>query len=153
MIRRETRHLALDAKPPEWAADEIVAIEHELDTLYPPWRRRLTSKSGKVGIVGSRGCEDLGKRARVKWLLQRRKYLYAGRDWQVRILSYTDRRGLPRMIAAPHRPRPVRMSAAQIQAAAERSSTAVGVGARLGWSEQRVERMTITPAQGDERTA
>ena len=91
--------------PPEWAAQEVMEIERELTQLHPPWREPMFSRlgPGNRGIVGSSGIpdDDIERRARVKYLLKRRKYLYDGKDIEVVVLAAESRRGRVKMAAGP----------------------------------------------------
>ena len=111
-------HLTKACPPPEYA-EEIVRIEAELDQIHPPWRRPARSRMGP-GIVGSAGIEDVERKARVKWLLQRRKHLYDGKNWVVVVTAIKGRDGGTKLHAHPVIPRPDHTPEA-ITAAARRS--------------------------------
>jgi hypothetical protein len=98
------KHL-MDLLPPEEFAAEVLEIERELTQLHPPWREPLRSRLGpnERGIVGSCGIpdDDIPRRARGKYLLQRRKYLYDGKNLDVVVLAAETRNGRVRMAAGP----------------------------------------------------
>lgn len=113
-----TAHLRAALPPPQFA-EEVARIEAELDQIHPPWRQPLGR--GRVGIVGSAGIEgDDARKARVKWLLQRRKHLYDGRDYDVVVTAYKGRGGVTKMMAHPIIPRE-RLTPEEVSAAARRS--------------------------------
>lgn len=100
-----TKHLR-GITPPEEFAEEILRIEAELDQVHPTWKASLSGKGGKPGIRGSAGIEkDDSRKARVKWLLQRRKHLYDGKNFDVVVTSYIGRDGRAKMVAHPVVPR------------------------------------------------
>ena len=95
------------ALPPEQFAAEIMEIERELDQVVPDWQEPMFSRLGPQGR-GIRGTasiakDDVERRSRAKYLLQRRKYLYDGHDWAVVVLTAESKRGPPRMGAGPAR--------------------------------------------------
>jgi len=85
-------------------ADKIAEIEAELDAIHPGWSEPVKSRRGR-GMKGTIGIEDIELKARVKYLLQRRKHLYAGKDWEVVIKSITGGNGQVRLWAMPLIPR------------------------------------------------
>jgi len=99
-----SKHLQ-DALPPVRFAEQILEIEGELDQLHPAWRQPGRSRLGPRGIVGSRGIEDMNVKVRVKYLLQRRKHLYNGKDYEVVVKSIKQADGTWKMFAMPIIPR------------------------------------------------
>ena len=112
-----SKHLQA-ALPPDRFAEQILDIEAELDQLHPAWRQPARSRLGPRGIVGSRGIDDLHLKARVKYLLQRRKHLYNGHDYEVVIKSVKKPDGGFKLFAMPIIPRD-RYTAESIAAASQ----------------------------------
>ncbi len=96
-----SRHLLKKAVPPDRFAAEILEIEKELDDLYPAWRQPSRSRlaPNNTGIMGTRGIEDMEVKARAKVLLQRRKYLYDGKDFHPVLVTVQGADGRIRMFA------------------------------------------------------
>lgn len=97
-----SKHL-LAALPPERFAAQILELEGELTELHPGWKEPARSRQGPGGrgIVGSKGISDLAVKARVKYLLQRRKHLYDGNDWEVVVKSFVGAGGDVKLMAMP----------------------------------------------------
>ena len=99
-------------------------IEAELDQIHPDWSKAASSRLGR-GIVGTRGITDQPTKARAKYLLQRRKYLYAGNDWDVIVRTFDRADGSVGMVAEPLRPKREH-TAASIRKAATQSRLSEG---------------------------
>jgi len=150
-----TAHLRA-ALPPARFAEEIMRIEAELDQVHPPWRQPVGGK-GRIGIVGSAGIEDDARKARVKWLLQRRKHLYDGKDYDVVVTSYKGRDGRMKMVAHPVIPKNEH-TPESISEAAKRSwlrpeervyqASVPVIANTLRVSVERVERALIDAPEG-----
>tara|TARA_R110000824_G_scaffold288220_1_gene476180 strand:- start:48 stop:593 length:546 start_codon:yes stop_codon:yes gene_type:complete len=130
-----SKHLQA-ALPPERFAEQILEIERELTELHPPWKAPAKSRLG-AGIVGSRGVTDMAVKARVKYLLQRRKHLFDGHDWEVVIQTAMGPNGQVQMVAMPIIPKD-RHTPASLAAASRTPMAGVGgssvtqVAKRLG---------------------
>lgn len=131
--------------PPDEFAEAIFEIERELDELHPVWKQPAKSRLGPSGrgIVGSRGITETKVLVRVKWLLQRRKLLYQGKDWKVTIRRTTGRDGQPSLVALVSKPRSS-YSNADIQAMAEtpiRQPSLPEIAHKMGISVKRAEAL------------
>lgn len=160
-IRIGDEHLRA-ALPPDRFAAEILELERELDELHPPWRQPMKRRRGRPGIVGSRGIEDIETKSRVKWLLQRRKYLYAGKDWDVTVSAVEKRDGSFRLFAHPLIPRQRhtarslaraarygrRSSSSDSAPAAPAAPSLPAIAFELGVSLERVERAVLDAPRG-----
>jgi len=139
--------------PPEEFADLILEYEAELDELHPPWRQPARSRMG-AGIMGSRGVEDLEVKARVKWLLQRRKHLYDGKNWDVVVRTAIGPGGRARMVAMPiiprttHTPETLDAISRIRMAGKEAQASLPQIAARLGVPLKRVEALVIDCPEG-----
>jgi len=142
------------ALPPEKFAAEIMEIEAELDQLHPPWKQPARSRLGR-GIVGTKGIQDLEVKARCKWLLQRRKHLYDGKDWDVVVRSVHGRDGRVKMVAMPIIPRK-RVTPESLRAAArkrmagreEKQASLPQIAHRLGVPLKRLEALLLGAPEG-----
>lgn len=143
------------ALPPERFAAVVVGIEAELDQLHPPWRQPARRRQG-AGIVGSAGITDLELKARVKYLLQRRRHLYDGNDWEVVVKSTVGPGGKVKLMAMPIIPRnqhtPASLAAVSRMRMAGREAQASlpQIADRLSISLKRVETLVLDcPAGGN----
>ena len=143
------------AMPPERFAADIVRIEDELDRLHPAWRQPIRHRRSPPGIIGSQGITDLEVKARVKWLLQRRKHLYQGEDLEVVVKAIPGTDG--RMVAMPLFPR-FRHTPASLRQASERpmagkssnwqQASLPKIADRLGVSLESVEAAILDAPAG-----
>jgi len=146
----------IKALPPERFAAQVLEIEKELDDLYPSWRQPARSRMGTAGrgIMGTRGIEDLEVKARCKYLLQRRKYLYDGKDWEVVVQTTTDPSGRVRMFAGPADSKPqftaesVALAARTPMAGQEHQASLPQIAHRLQVPIERVERAILDAPDG-----
>ncbi len=140
------------AMPPERFAAEILRIEQELDEVHPTWRDPVMRGGRPAGIVGSYGIDDLERKARVKYLLQRRKHLYDGKDWEVIVKMGADRSGNPKLFAMPviSKPRPTQMDiAAASRRVWAKQPSLPQVADRLGVSLKQVETWILDCPEGE----
>jgi len=141
------------ALPPERFADQVLEIEAELTELHPSWREPARSRLGP-GIVGSRGIEDLEIKARVKWLLQKRKHLYDGHDWDVVVKTALGPGGQVKMVAMPiiprtqHTPETLAAISRVRMAGREAQASLPQIADRLGVSLKRVEALVLDCPEG-----
>lgn len=95
--------------PPTQFAEAIAEIEKELDARYPAWREPVNTRRGPgSGFKGSMGLDAKKQpelKARVKYLLQRRKHLYDGEDVECRVHTWEKADGTIGMVAYPLRQR------------------------------------------------
>jgi len=159
------RHLRGD--PPQRFALEIIEIEAELEEIYPdslkPVARGWGRPLGMVGTMRFNGSDE--DRIRLKWLLQRRKALYSGRDSEISVRVKPGRGGRNSYVAFEIDPPAADLSPEGIKAAALRSRrgrsgrgrsggykprTIEGCAAKLGISPMRAARLAATLPAGVE---